>query len=48
MVTPVAPVNAVNSAHVITATIASPPGTQPSIASVRRTRRFGAPLSPRR
>ncbi len=42
MVTPVAPVNAVNNAQASTATIARPPGSQPSKAFVTRTRRCGA------
>ncbi len=45
MVTPVAPVNAVNIAHAITATIARPPGSQPSNALLTRTSRCGAGLS---
>ena len=46
MVTPDAPVKAVNSAQATMATIASPPGSQPSSAFDSRTSRRGAPLSP--
>ena len=45
IVTPVAPVKAVNIAQAITATIARPPGNQPSKAFVTRTMRCGAWLS---
>ena len=45
MVTPEAPVNAVNSALATSATIARPPGIHPNRAVVRRTSRFGAALS---
>jgi len=42
IVTPEAPVNAVNSAHDTSVTIASPPGNQPSSAWESLTRRCGA------
>jgi hypothetical protein len=45
MVTPEAPVSAVNKALATSATIASPPGIQPTSAWVSRTSRFGAWLS---
>lgn len=45
MVTPEAPVSAVNNALATSATIASPPGIQPTSAWVRRTRRLGTWLS---
>ena len=48
IVTPEAPVNAVNRAHAASATIARPPSTQPSNAFVSRTSRCGALLSPSR
>ncbi len=48
IVTPDAPVNTVNSAHVQIVTIARPPGTQPSSAFANRTRRSAVFASARR
>ena len=45
MVTPEAPVNAVKNAQAAMDTMASPPGIQPSNASVSRTSRPGASLA---
>ena len=42
IVTPEAPVNAVNNAQATSEMIASPPGNQPSSACDRRTNRAGA------
>src|SRR3972149_5692581 len=48
IVSPVAPVNAVKTAQVISAMIDNPPGNQPKIASESLINLLGAPLSERR